>query len=114
MRTNLPIPKNIEVAIGADFGISVSFTEGGETVDLTNWTFWAEIWNLGIKIDDFVITVADNIVTLSLPNSQTINYNPTKNAVWSLRFETPTGLRKDLFVGKASIVANPTLPTPLP
>jgi hypothetical protein len=112
MRTSLPIQKNITIAIGADFGLSIGFKQNNSNVDISGWSFWAEVWSGGVKIDDFDILKYDEKVEIVLPHERTIDYSPTKKAEWSLRFENDEGLRKDLFVGSASIVAYPTLPTP--
>ncbi len=114
MRVSLPIQKNITIAIGADYALNVRFSEDSEDIDLSDWNFWAEIWHNGSKLDDFDIDVVGTDLTISLPHSRTINYLPVKDADWSLRFETDTLFRCDLFVGKASIVLNPTIPTPTP
>lgn len=108
----IPIRKDIVIPIGTDYDFQVTLKSNGEVISLDGWDAWAEIRDSDYTlIASFVVALVDGVISASLANNVTADFAPNKKAIWSLRVESSSGKRFDLFAGNCSIVRNATVPS---
>ena len=118
MASSLPT-YNITVIEGADYAVSLTMTEDGLPVDLTGYTFQAEIRENFAEyapiLETFTCTVpnpATGEVVLSMTAAATQNMFATTDAnrargqvgYWDVFYTSPTGVREYLLGGRVFFI----------
>ena len=99
------VPLDLSLTAGDDWGVQLTFTSGGTAIDLTGYTFAANIYNSGTTVAQAITVtttdLANGIIDLSLSDTETTTLGRGR-WMWSLQYTngsdtfTPVGGRVTL------------------
>jgi len=108
----LPSTLDLVFVRGDEFGVLLDF----DPIDLTGYTFQTVVYEVGSVVDgqvtagstvaNFTITVVDastGKINLSLQETQTQSFNPSKSYRWYLRWVAPGVVTRTVLSGSVAV-----------
>tara|TARA_R110000868_G_scaffold41426_1_gene141647 strand:+ start:178 stop:519 length:342 start_codon:yes stop_codon:yes gene_type:complete len=109
-----PGQHNISVQRRADYNLSLQFKDStGAGINLTGWTVYAQVWNVGrtTKYADFTVTYvnrATGSISIALTDTQTAAF--PDEAYYDVLLENPSTLREYYLEGIVYVSEGYTAP----
>jgi hypothetical protein len=109
-----PGQHNISVQRRADYDLSLQFKDSaGAAINLTGWTAYAQVWNVGrtTKYADFTVTYtnrATGTIAIALTDTQTATF--PDEAYYDVLLEDTSGLRNYYLEGIVFVSEGYTAP----